>query len=90
MEILTQVHEKTLVEWAKDKSEVVVLSGDLTGSTEITAFKNTYPERFYSMGLSEQNMVSYAGGWQEKDILHLYTHLQCLCIDGHMIKSPCL
>lgn len=62
MEILTQVHEKSLVNWAKDKPEVVVFSGDLTGSTEITAFKNTYPERFYSMGLSEQNMVSFAGG----------------------------
>ncbi len=62
MEILAQVHEKILVEWAKDKPEVVVFSGDLTGSTEITSFKNTYPERFYSMGLSEQNMVSLAGG----------------------------
>lgn len=62
MEILTQVHEKNLVEWAKDKPEVVVFSGDLTGSTEITSFKENYPERFYSMGLSEQNMVSFAGG----------------------------
>lgn len=62
MEILAQVHERNLVAWAKDKAEVVIFSGDLTGSTEITGFKNTYPDRFYSMGLSEQNMVSFAGG----------------------------
>ncbi|TVQ98017.1 MAG: transketolase [Spirochaetaceae bacterium] len=62
MEILTQVHEKNLVAWAKDKPEVVVFSGDLTGSTEITLFKKTYPDRFFSLGMAEQNMMSFAGG----------------------------
>ncbi len=62
MEIVKQVHERSLVAWAKDRPEVVVFSGDLTGSTEIALFKQTYPDRFYSMGLAEQNMMSWAGG----------------------------
>lgn len=62
MEVLNQVHNKNLVNWAKDRKEVVVLSGDLTGSTEISLFKETYPDRFLSMGLTEQNMLSFAGG----------------------------
>ncbi|HWR60468.1 MAG TPA: transketolase C-terminal domain-containing protein, partial [Clostridia bacterium] len=62
MEVVKQVHEKNLVAWAKDHPEAVVFSGDLTGSTEIALFKDTYPERFYSMGLGEQNMMSWAGG----------------------------
>ncbi|MGE5417824.1 MAG: transketolase family protein [Acidobacteriota bacterium] len=62
MEIKTKVHHKNLVEWAKDKPEVVVLSADLTSSTEIDLFRDTYPDRFFSMGIAEQNMLSFAGG----------------------------
>jgi len=62
MEILKKVHAKNLIEWAKDKPEVVVLSADLTGSTEIDLFRDTYPDRFYTMGMAEQNMISFAGG----------------------------
>ena len=62
MEKLTRVHARNLVEWAKDRPEVVVFSGDLTTSCEIDTFRDTYPDRFYSMGLTEQNMMSLAGG----------------------------
>jgi len=62
MEILKRVHAENLVKWAKDKPEVVVLSADLTSSTEIDLFRDTYPHRFYSMGMAEQNMMSFAGG----------------------------
>ncbi len=62
MEILTRVHARNLVKWAADKPQVVVLSADLTGSTEIDLFHETYPDRFFSMGMAEQNMLSFAGG----------------------------
>ena len=60
--LLSRVHAKNLVEWGKDKPEVVVLSADLTSSTEIDLFRGAYPERFFSMGIAEQNMISFAGG----------------------------
>lgn len=62
MELLNKVHDANLVRWAKDKPEVLVLSGDLTGSTEIAGFRDAYPDRFLSMGMAEQNMLSWAGG----------------------------
>lgn len=62
MEILSRVYARNLVQWAKDKPEVLVLSADLTSSTEIDLFRETYPKRFFSMGMAEQNMVSFAGG----------------------------
>lgn len=62
MELLSRVHARNLVEWAKDKPDVVVLSADLTSSVEIDSFRDTYPERFFSMGMAEQNMLSFAGG----------------------------
>ncbi|MCI0397195.1 MAG: transketolase [Chloroflexi bacterium] len=62
MELLSRVHAHNLVAWAKDKPQVVVLSADLTGSTEIDLFRDAYPERFFSLGMAEQNMLSLAGG----------------------------
>ncbi|MEJ5183553.1 MAG: transketolase C-terminal domain-containing protein [Rectinemataceae bacterium] len=62
MMIETKVHAKNFVDWARDKPRVVVLSADLTGSTEIAEFQQAYPDRFFSMGVAEQNMVSFAAG----------------------------
>ena len=58
----TQVHSNNLVRWAEDKKDVVVLSADLTGSTEIAKFRDTYPDRFFNLGMAEQNLLSWAGG----------------------------
>ena len=57
-----KVYDRNFTEWAKDKPEVVALSADLTGGCEIRLFQETYPDRFYSMGIAEQNMHSFAGG----------------------------
>lgn len=62
MEIKSKVHANNLTAWAKSRPEVLVLSADLTGSTEIAEFQAAYPERFFSLGVAEQNMVSFAGG----------------------------
>lgn len=62
MELVSRLHARNLVEWAKDKPEVLVLSADLTSSTEADLFRDTYPDRFFSFGVAEQNMLSFAGG----------------------------
>lgn len=62
MERLTKVHARNLLKWAKDKPKVLVLSADLTSSTEIDFFREAYPDRFISFGVAEQNMMSFAGG----------------------------
>jgi len=62
MEILKRVHANNLVRWAEDKPEVLVLSADLTSSCEADAFRDAYPDRFFSMGIAEQNMLAFAGG----------------------------
>ncbi|HEX9013368.1 MAG TPA: transketolase C-terminal domain-containing protein [Anaerolineaceae bacterium] len=62
MEIVKRPHARNLINWAKDRPEVVVLSADLTGSCEVDDFRNTYEDRFFSMGIAEQNMLSWAAG----------------------------
>jgi transketolase len=42
--------------------DVLCLSADLTSSCEIDGFRNRHPDRFLSMGMAEQNMLSFAGG----------------------------
>ncbi|MDO9087643.1 MAG: transketolase C-terminal domain-containing protein [Anaerolineaceae bacterium] len=69
MEILTKIHARNLVEWAKNRPEVLVLSADLTSSTEADLFQKAYPERFFSFGLAEQNMMSAAGGLAREGFL---------------------
>jgi transketolase len=62
MKTLTKVYARKLVEWAEDKPQVLVLSAYLTENTEIDLFRDSYPDRFLSMGMTEQNIVSFAGG----------------------------
>ena len=60
MEMLSRVHAKNLVAWAKNRPKAVVLSADLTSTCEADAFRAAYPDRFFSMGVAEQNMLSFA------------------------------
>lgn len=62
MEIVIRPYVNKFIDWSKDKPEVVVLSADLTSSVEIGEWSKTYPDRFFSMGLSEQNMMGFAAG----------------------------
>jgi transketolase len=45
----------------KDES-VVALCADLTESTQMSLFKEEFPERFYEVGVAEQNLVGVASG----------------------------
>lgn len=62
MQTVARPHATNLVRWARSRPQIVVLSGDLTGSVEIAEFSRTYPDRFFSLGMAEQNMLSWAGG----------------------------
>jgi len=53
---------ETLVELADRDPRVVVLDGDLGTSTRADIFAEAYPDRFFQMGLAEQNMFGVAAG----------------------------
>lgn len=54
---------EALVELGGRKSDLVVLSADLTQSTRAGWFKEKYPERFFDFGVAEQDMFSTAAGF---------------------------
>ncbi|WP_305767170.1 transketolase family protein [Candidatus Epulonipiscium viviparus] len=62
MERVIKVYDNAFAEYGKDKPEVIAFSADLSGGCEVREFWEKYPDRFYSMGIAEQNMHSFAGG----------------------------
>ncbi|MCL0066553.1 transketolase family protein [Thermodesulfovibrionales bacterium] len=51
-----------LLELGKRDGRIVVLDADLSSSTRTIEFANAFPDRFFNMGVSEQDMVGTAGG----------------------------
>ncbi|MBE2256554.1 MAG: transketolase family protein [Ignavibacteria bacterium] len=51
-----------LVELGKENPNVVVLGGDVTGSVKTNFFRDAYPDRFFSVGIAEQDMMGVAAG----------------------------
>ncbi len=62
MEIVTRPHVENFIDWAADRPHVLTLSADLTNSCEVGRWRDTYPERFISGGMAEQNLLSVAAG----------------------------
>ncbi len=53
---------EALLELGEKRKDVVVLDADLSGSTKTGKFAAAFPERFYNIGVSEQDMVGTASG----------------------------
>lgn len=59
---LRQVWGETLVELGSSDDRIAVLDGDLANSTMASLFEQSHPERFFEMGIAEQNMLGAAAG----------------------------
>ena len=55
---------ETLVEMAEDDPRIVFLTGDL-GYTAVEPFAERFPDRFFNVGVAEQNMLGLATGLAE-------------------------
>jgi transketolase len=53
---------RTLVRLGEMSRDVVVLDADLSSSTCTRLFADRFPDRFYNMGISEQDMICTAAG----------------------------
>lgn len=51
-----------LVKAGEKDERVVALCADLTGSTKMNKFRDTFPDRFVEVGIAEQNLASVASG----------------------------
>ncbi len=51
-----------LVELGKENPAIVVVDGDVSGSTKSRAFAKAFPDRFYNVGIAEANLIGIAAG----------------------------
>ncbi len=56
------VFGKTLAEMGRRYPDLVVLDADLARATETYFFKAEFPDRYFDLGIAEQNMVGVAAG----------------------------
>ncbi|WP_019227618.1 transketolase family protein [Sedimentibacter sp. B4] len=57
-----EAYGEALKKLAANNPNVVVLDADLSGSTKTAEFKKVSPERFFNVGIAEQNLIGTAAG----------------------------
>lgn len=57
-----EAYGEVLIEIGKENNQVLVLDADLSESTKTCEFAKVFPERFFNMGIAEQNMMGTAAG----------------------------
>ena len=57
-----QSYGEALLELGKKNEKIVVLDADLAGATKTNIFAKEIPERFFDMGIAEQDMIATAAG----------------------------
>ena len=62
MKAMRDVWGEKLVELGQSDPRTVVLDGDLGNSTKVDKFAKAYPDRFFQMGIAEQNLIGAAAG----------------------------
>lgn len=62
MRSMREAYGETLVELGKEDEEIVVLDADLSKSTGTNKFAVKYPQRFFDVGVAEQNLIGISAG----------------------------
>jgi transketolase len=53
---------ETLEMLAEEHPEIVTVTADLTPTARLTGFKKRFPDRFFDVGIAEQNLIDFTAG----------------------------
>ncbi|MEN0087993.1 MAG: transketolase C-terminal domain-containing protein [Pseudomonadota bacterium] len=62
VEMVSRPYATAFENYAAGNPDILCLSADLTSSCEVDGFRDRHPDQFVSLGMAEQNMMSFAGG----------------------------
>ncbi|MCY4152606.1 MAG: transketolase [Aestuariivita sp.] len=62
VDMVSRPYARAFEKFAAGNPNILCLSADLTSSCEIDGFRDRHPDQFISLGMAEQNMMSFAGG----------------------------
>jgi transketolase len=71
---------ETLAELGKSNPRIVVLDGDLGSSTRADIFENAHPDRFFQMGIAEQNLLGAAAGMATVGFIPFVSTFACFAV----------
>lgn len=57
-----EAYGNALAKIGKENSNIIVLDADLSKSTKTDTFKKECPDRFFNVGIAEQNLISVGAG----------------------------
>ena len=57
-----EAYGEILKELGKKHQDIVVLDADLSKSTKTAVFAKAFPERFFNVGIAEQNLMGVGAG----------------------------
>ena len=88
---IRDAYGESLLKYGKENANVVVLDADVSSSTKSELFGKACPERFFNVGISEQNMMGMAAGLAASGkIAYVNTFAAFLCNLGAMAAKGLL
>jgi transketolase len=77
---LRTVFGETVSEMAREDPRIVMLDGDVGISTRADIFESTCPQRFFQMGIAEQNMLAVAAGIASVGFVPFVSTFACFAV----------
>ncbi len=71
---------ETITELGADNDRIVVLDGDTGSSTFTSIFEAAHPDRFFQMGITEQNMLGMAAGMATVGLIPIVSTFSCFIV----------
>ncbi len=71
---------ETIAELAEHDDRIVVLDGDTGSSTRTDIFEAAHPDRFFQMGITEQNMLGMAAGMATLGLIPIVSTFSCFIV----------
>jgi transketolase len=71
---------ETITELAETDQRLVVLDGDTGSSTFTSIFEAEHPDRFFQMGITEQNMLGMAAGMATLGLVPIVSTFSCFIV----------
>ncbi len=71
---------ETIAELGKTDPRIVALDGDLASSTRADIFEAAHPDRFFQMGIAEQNLFGVAAGMTTVGFIPFISTFACFAV----------
>jgi len=71
---------ETVAELGRENPRIVVLDGDLGSSTRADIFEAAHPDRFFQMGIAEQNLLGAAAGMATLGFIPFVSTFACFAV----------